>query len=93
MRRAAKIDRNQPDIVKALRYAGATVQPIHTIGKGCPDLLVGFRGENYILEIKDGSKPPSQRELTDDEKKWIENWKGKARVVSTIDEALDAVGA
>ena len=93
MRRAARIDRNQPDIIKALRYAGATVQPTHTLGKGCPDLLVGFRGENFLLEIKDGGKSPSRRKLTNDETTWIENWRGKVRVISTIDEALDAIGA
>ena len=71
MRRAARIDRNQPDIIKALRYAGATVQPTHTLGKGCPDLLVGFRGENFLLEIKDGRKSPSHRKLTNDETTWI----------------------
>ncbi|HJP47915.1 hypothetical protein [Acinetobacter venetianus] len=46
MRRAAKIDANQTEIVKALRKFGASVQSLASTGKGCPDLLVGFRGMN-----------------------------------------------
>lgn len=44
MRRRAHTDRNQPAIVAALRGIGATVQPLHAVGQGCPDLLVGYRG-------------------------------------------------
>lgn len=67
MRRAARVDANQAAIAEALRSCGATVQLIHTVGKGCPDLLVGFGGINLLLEVKDGSKPPSKRKLTPDE--------------------------
>ncbi len=54
MRRAANVDRNQPEIVAALRAAGATVEYLHAVGGGCPDLLVGYRGANYVLEVKEG---------------------------------------
>lgn len=91
-RRAAAVDANQPQIVKALRAAGATVQHLHTVGKGCPDILVGFRGVNYLLEIKDGSKPPSARKLTDDESAWHFQWLGNVRIVSNEQEALAAIG-
>lgn len=39
--RAAKVDKNQPEIVEALRAEGAVVQHLHAVGVGCPDLLVG----------------------------------------------------
>ena len=64
MRRAARADSNQAEIVDALRKVGASVQPIHTVGGGVPDLLVGFRGQNYLFEVKDGEKAPSDRRLT-----------------------------
>jgi hypothetical protein len=92
-KRAAKVDGNQAEIVKVLREAGATVQPLHTVGSGCPDLLVGFRGRNYLLEVKDGRKPPSARKLTPDQKPWHEAWRGQARVVTNLFEALEAIGA
>lgn len=92
MRRAAKVDRNQPEIVEALRQAGATVQSLHAVGEGCPDLLVGFRGVNYTLEVKDGNKPPSRRELTPEQVKWHGGWNGRVSVVADISAALAAIG-
>lgn len=89
---AAKADRNQPEIVAMLRLVGCTVQHLHTIGKGCPDLLVGYRGKNYVLELKDGKLPPSGRKLTDDEKRWHEDWRGEVHVVSNVREALEVIG-
>ena len=91
--RARRVDDNQASIVKALRKVGATVQPIHQIGGGCPDLLVGFRYENYLLELKDGAKPPSARKLTPDEEGWHKAWFGRVRVVASPQEALEAIGA
>jgi hypothetical protein len=52
MRFAARVDKNQSEIVSALRAAGAFVWII-----GLPvDLLVGFDGQTYLVEVKDGSK-------------------------------------
>lgn len=93
MRRAARVDDNHPQIVDALRGIGATVQSLATVGKGCPDLLVGYRGINLLLEIKDGSKPPSARRLTPDEEAWHATWRGPVAVVESVDEALRAIGA
>lgn len=93
MRRAANIDTNQPEITAALRDVGATVQPLHMVGKGCPDLLVGYRQATFLIEVKDGKKPPSRRRLTPDEVAWHENWRGHVAVVETTDDALRAIGA
>lgn len=88
MRRAAKVDDNQREIVVALRGIGATVQPLHAVGQGCPDLLAGYRGQNLLIEVKDGSKPPSARKLTADQSKWHAGWRGQACVVESVDDAL-----
>jgi hypothetical protein len=82
------VDDNQAQVVAALRKAGATVQPLHTIGKGCPDLLVGFRQVNLLLEVKDGQKPPSARKLTPDEKAWIGSWRAPVYIVNSPEQAL-----
>ncbi len=89
---AARVDRNQKEIVKALRDAGATVQHLHTVGSGCPDILVGFRGINHLMELKDGAKPPSARKLTPDEEEWHKGWKGQVVTVMSADEALYVLG-
>lgn len=93
MRRAAKVDANQTAIVSALRAAGATVQSLAPVGHGCPDLLVGHQGSTYLMECKDGRKPPSARELTTDQIAWHLLWRGGVcLVVNSPDEALAVVG-
>lgn len=60
MRQAAKKDANEASVVKALRRAGAWVMCV-----GQPyDLLVYYRGRWHIMEVKDGSKPPSAQLLS-----------------------------
>jgi hypothetical protein len=92
---ARKTDANQTAMITALRRVGAAVVSLRQIGKGCPDLLVAFRGMNYLLEVKDGSKPRSKRALTPAEKAWHEQWQrvGQVAIVATIDEALKVIGA
>lgn len=88
MKYAARIDRNQPEIVAALRKLGATVLHLHTIGKGAPDILIGYQGKNALVELKDGNKPPSDRKLTPDEKKFHAEWRGQVAVIESVDEAI-----
>lgn len=89
MRRAARIDANQEQIVSAMRACGATVR-IVTQGDGLPDLLVGYRGYTILMEVKDGRKPPSARKLTEEEQKFFENWTGgMLAIVNSVDEALE----
>lgn len=93
MRRAAKVDRNQPEIVDALRRIGADVYSLAAVGNGIPDLLVAFRGETVLLEVKDGLRPPSERQLTDAQIEWHAAWRGgRCVVVSSVDQALAALG-
>jgi len=66
MRRASKVDKNQPEIVKAFRDMGATVLVTSQL-KNAFDLLVGYKGQLYIVEVKDGKLPPSKRKLTEGE--------------------------
>lgn len=83
-----RVDDNQKEVVAGLRRIGCTVHHLSSLGKGCPDLLIGFKGVNYLVELKDGSKPPSRRKLTPDELKWIKNWKGQVNVCCSIEEII-----
>lgn len=94
MRRAAKVDANHAGIVKALRQAGANVLDLSAVGKGCPDLLVTcvcYPHQMVLMEIKDGSKPPSARKLTPDQEKFHATWPVDIYTVTNIDEALAVV--
>ena len=86
--RSAKVDANQEQVVQVLRAAGASVQSLATVGKGCPDLLVGYRGANYLIEIKDGRRIPSQQKLTADQVRWHLHWSGRVHIAYSPDDAL-----
>lgn len=91
--RRGRIDDNQQAIVNILRTTGATVVVLSGVGKGVPDLLVGFRGVTLLMEIKDGKKPPSDRKLTTDQQKWHAEWRGGAlAIVDSADSALRMIG-
>ena len=88
MRRASKTDANQAAIIAAMRQAGASVQPLHAVGGGVPDLLVGIARRCYVVEIKDGSKPPSARKLTPAQQEWHAAWKGGVHVITDVEQAV-----
>jgi Holliday junction resolvase len=84
----SRIDANQPEIVKALRKAGASVQHLSAVGQGCPDLLVAVNQQVFLIEVKDGSKIPSKQKLTPDQVIWHAEWKAEVHVVNSIEGAL-----
>lgn len=88
MRRAARIDANQPEIVAALRAVGCSVQTLAAVGAGVPDLLVGVSGVNLLMEVKTASG-----KLTKDQVPWHESWRGQVAIVRSVDEALNLVEA
>ena len=53
---ARRTDANQKEIVKTFRDAGAYVIDLSRVGKGCPDLCVGFGGLTILVEVKSGEK-------------------------------------
>jgi hypothetical protein len=48
---------------------------------------------NFLLEVKDGAKPPSARKLTPDQVSWHDTWRGQVAVASSVKEALKIIGA
>lgn len=105
IRRAAKRDESEPDIVRALEAVGATVQRLSA--DGVPDLLVGWRGQMWLLECKmpltpRGAYQPGRNlrhkggrgDMTATQAAWWDAWKGPPPVVvRTPAEALAAIGA
>ncbi len=84
-RRAAKIDANQPDIVKALRaLPGVTVEINHD------DILVGYQGRTFWYELKESEPTPSK--IKPDQYRIWETWTGHYRIVWTLDQILEDIG-
>lgn len=89
--RTRRADGNQSDIVAAFRKLGASVAHCHTIGKGFPDLAVGYGGLTMLIEIKDPSRPPSKQRLTEDEVDFFNTWKGGVRIVKDLDDVTETI--
>lgn len=64
------------------------MQPLHSVHDGVPDLLVGYQGRNFLMEIKDGLKVASARKLTPCQIEWHQNWTGQAAIVTSTEEAI-----
>lgn len=90
--RAARTDANQKEIVEAIRKTGASVHITSGVADGFPDLVVGFRGRNFLFEVKDPSKPLSQRRLTQDQIIFHKLWYGQVCIVHTAEDALKEMG-
>jgi hypothetical protein len=94
---AKRADGNQTEIVEALRQVGTSVEHLHTIGGGVPDLLCGRSSpcpycgahfpQTYLIEIK-----TEKNWLNARQRNWRAAWRGQLAVVRTIGEALAAVG-
>lgn len=89
VRRRARTDSNQSEIVAAFRQAGASVAITSALGHGFPDLVVGFRGRNLLVEVKPGdAKDPRQHQLSEDEQRFVDGWRGQYQKVESIEDAL-----
>ena len=90
--KAQQRDVNEPAIIAALEAAGASVDPLPG-GNGRPDLLCGYRQQNFLLEIKNPDADSDKRRLNALQKKWHARWNGRAHLVETPEQALLVVGA
>jgi hypothetical protein len=84
---AAKVDANQSEIVDALRQLGCTVESLHRVGAGVPDLLVGRSMRNYLFEVK-GPKG----KLQGPQIPWHEDWRGQVCVIRCWEDAAQHMG-
>lgn len=85
MRRAAKRDISEPEIVSALVGCGFSVYRLHQP----VDLLVGHRGKNYLVECKTGTKGYGKT-LNENQREFDDGWRGSKVVkLSSAQEAID----
>ena len=89
--RGRRTDANQSTIIATLKAVGASVVDLSAVGKGVPDLLVGFRGRTYLLEVKNKA---GRNRLTADQNVFLAWWHGVPPViVYNEDDALIAIDA
>ena len=85
MRHAKRVDANQDAIVATLRAAGAYVWII-----GLPvDLLVGYNGHSFLVEVK----TTSRKRLTALQADFFKSWSGGTLArIDSPDAALRMIG-
>lgn len=88
MRRAARVDTSQEEIIKALAKCGFKAV---FIGKPL-DLIVSNRHRTFLLECKT-KRPTSEggeHGLTDEQTKFLASWPGEWHIVKTPEQAVAA---
>ncbi len=99
-RRDSKTDANQSEIVEALRRIGCFVLPTHQL-KEAFDILVCYRGNTFVIEIKNPTYLPKQydrerleKSLSDGERECMEQIQRTGveyHIVATVEEAIKLV--
>lgn len=84
MRRAARIDQNHTQVVKALEAIGCSVYSSAGLGGGFPDLVVARAKNTVLVEIKAGAK----KKLTPAQQAFWLRWTGR---IIRADSAAEAV--
>jgi hypothetical protein len=88
VRRAGRTDGNQARVVAKLRELGCLVWITSAVGHGAPDLVIRTpRGTVLLVEVKDGTAPLRQRQLTPDELLFSADWGASYVVVSSDADA------
>jgi len=90
MRHKARKDANQNIIVNALRKAGVKVRILDA--RDLPDLLCSYQGKISLLEVKDGSRKPSERRLRPGQQDFFDEWSDSPVFkVETLADAFSAL--
>lgn len=98
-RKPVKRDKNHAAIVEAFTQCGATVADLAGVGGGCPDLLVGWRGIDLLVEVKGepgprGGMAHEHVELSDEQCQWHAGWRGRVPiVVRTVEDVTRLIAA
>lgn len=90
MKKGSKPDTNHAEIREGLRQVLGRYSVLDTkdVGGGFPDLVVGFRGSNYFLEVKKDEKA----RLTPAQVAFQMTWEGQWDRVNNLDEAMQVIG-
>lgn len=97
-RQRSKRDGNHNAIVDELEALGISVLDLSAVGSGCPDLLIGRAGRNYLVEIKPATGPKREQGIRKDRKgdqqrRFHEGWRGTVFVAHSTEEILKRIGA
>lgn len=84
-----KPDANTSDIVELLRKHKDI--RVRFLGKPV-DLMIGYRGLNFLIEIKNPDGRDERGEAYERQLRFIADWTGSAVICKTYEEVLSAIG-
>lgn len=87
MRRAPRTDANHTEVADAFEAMGCSVWKV----KDVVDLVVGYGNLSFLVEVKDGKKPPSNQKLTPRAEKFRATWRGGMMLVRSEKDVADCV--
>jgi len=85
--RAKRTDSNHKEIVQALRAAGVSVMDTSAVGRGFPDLVIGWNGQNYLAEIKTAKGKPNDLQVN-----FFTTWQGQAILIREVTDIFNFLG-
>lgn len=74
--------------MRDLARIGCVVIDLSEVGAGVPDLLVGYRGVNYLFEVKRPDKPIK---YTPDQVRFNALYRGQHATIQSADEAIEII--
>jgi Holliday junction resolvase len=83
MKQRARVDKNHPELVACLRKLGCSVLSLATVGKGCPDLLISYQKQCYLVEVKS-----EHGKLNTWQEEWGRRWGSPVYVVKTKEDCV-----
>ena len=81
---ARRVDENQGEVVNAIEKAGGVVTYLYRVGEGVSDLLVSFRQQWLVFEVKKDAR----QKLTKPQIDWIGRQRSPVYVVTSGLEAV-----
>ena len=86
---AKKKDDNHNEIETEFKRLGCGVKDVHDL-PNFVDIIICYKGQTVMVEIKDGAKSASARKLTSGEKKFSDEWIAKGGKWACITNTWEA---
>jgi hypothetical protein len=93
-RRAKRRDTNEPAVIDALKsISGLTI-----IMTDAVDLIIGYKGRNYLIELKAESSISKktgkvlESRIQESQKTLRKEWRGQYLITASLDEILKEIG-
>ncbi len=83
---APKRDHNHKTVERAFRLLGCTVADTSGVASGFPDLVVGFRGRDHKVEVKNRQTSYGRKGKSESQKTFERLWNGNPHVDEVWDE-------